>query len=155
MILLVIALCAIAAEPAPPTAPTTTAPSTAATSSASSAPSTAPTTVASTAPTTGPASRPSFDVKSTGAIGDGQANDTAAVQKAIDDCAESGGGVVSLPAGAYRCGSLFLKSHVTLQVESQAVLLGSTDDADYPIIDTRIAGIEMPHPAALVNAIDC
>jgi polygalacturonase len=94
-------------------------------------------------------------VKSTGAVGDGKALDTAAVQKAIDACAAEGGGVVSLPAGAYRCGSLFLKSHVTLQIEKDALLQGSTDDADYPIIDTRIAGLEMKHPAALVNAIDC
>src|SRR4051812_29440383 len=107
MILLVIALCAFAADPAPPTAltatvPTATAPTTAAptTTPASTTASTteattassAPTTAASTAPTTGPTSRPVFDVKSTGAIGDGIANDTAAVQKAIDQCAASGGG---------------------------------------------------------------
>src|SRR5207248_3094364 len=110
--------------------------------------------MAASAPTSAPTSQP-FDVKSTGALGDGEANDTAAIQKAIDACADAGGGVVRIPAGTFRSGSLFLKSHVTLQLGKDAILQGSTDDADYPIIDTRIAGLEMKHPAALVNAIDC
>ncbi|HEX3356406.1 MAG TPA: glycoside hydrolase family 28 protein [Tepidisphaeraceae bacterium] len=102
-----------------------------------------------------PTSQPVFDVKTTGATADGKTKDTAAIQKAIDQCAASGGGVVSLPAGAYLCGSLFLKSHVTLRIEKDALLQGSDDESDYPIIDTRVAGLEMKHPAALVNAIDC
>ncbi len=136
-------------------APATTTVTTAPTATMISSPIPVPTSSPGTSPTSAPTSRPIFDVKSTGAIGDGKANDTAAVQKAIDDCAAAGGGVVSLPAGAYRCGSLFLKSHVTFQIEKDALLQGSTDDTDYPIIDTRIAGLEMKHPAALVNAIDC
>ena len=43
-----------------------------------------------------------------------------------------------MPAGKYRTGSLFLKNHVTLQIEQGATLVGSTDDTDYPIIDTRV-----------------
>ena len=94
--------------------------------------------MAASAPTSAPTSQP-FDVKSTGALGDGEANDTAAIQKAIDACADAGGGVVSIPAGTFCSGSLFLKSHVTLQLQKDAILQGSTDDADYPVIDTRIA----------------
>lgn len=86
---------------------------------------------------------------------DGKANDTAAIQEMIHRCAEAGGGVVTLGAGTYHSGSLFLKSHVTLRLEKGATIQGSEDDKDYPIIDTRIAGIETKHPAALVNAIDC
>jgi polygalacturonase len=96
-----------------------------------------------------------FDAKIYGAVGDGQANDTAAIQKTIDDCGAAGGGVVSIPAGTYLSGSLFLKNYVTLQIEKDATLKGIEDDAAYPIIDTRVAGLEMKHPAALVNAIDC
>src|SRR5262245_8269194 len=124
LLLLGLAIFCIAADPAT----TTTVPS--------SAPTTAATTRATTARSTGPASQPSVDVKSTGAVGDGKANYTAASQKAIDQAGQLGGGVVSLPAGAYRAGSLFLKSHVTLQIEKDAILVGSTDDADYPSIDT-------------------
>jgi polygalacturonase len=110
--------------------------------------------MAASAPTSAPTTQ-TVDVKSTGALGDGEANDTASIQKAIDDCAANGGGVVSIPAGTFCSGSLFLKSHITLRLEKDAILQGSTDDADYPIIDTRVAGLEMKHPAALVNAIDC
>src|SRR3954453_12909247 len=151
-ILLIALICALLK--AQPTTTTSTAPAPATTTMATFAPATspssAPTTMAATAPTTQP-----FDVKSAGALGDGEANDTAAIQKAIDDCADAGGGVVSIPAGTFCSGSIFLKSHVTLQLQKDAILQGSTDDADYQIIDTRIAGLEMKHPAALVNAIDC
>jgi polygalacturonase len=84
----------------------------------------------------------------------GKEKQTAAVQKLLDDRAAAGGGVVRLSAGTYVCGSLFIKSGVTLQLDKGATILGSEDDADYPIVDTRIAGIEMKHPAALINAID-
>jgi len=120
---------------------------------------TSPTTLATTSPTTSPASAPSsqpvFDVKSFGAAGDGQSLDTGAIQKALDACAVAGGGVVSIPAGKFRSGSVFLHSHIALRIEEGATLVGSIDETDYPIINTRIAGIEMLHPAALVNAIDC
>src|SRR5438045_2411181 len=93
-ILLIALLCALVE--AQPASTTSTAPATTTTitSAPATSPSSAPTTVATTAPTTQP-----FDVKSTGALGDGDANDTAAIQKAIDDCAAHGGGVVSIPAG--------------------------------------------------------
>ena len=34
-----------------------------------------------------------------GAVGDGQTNDAPVIQKAIDTCAEQGGGVVLFPGG--------------------------------------------------------
>jgi hypothetical protein len=50
------------------------------------------------------------------AKGDGQADCTAAIQKAIDAVHAKGGGVVFLPAGKYRCdGSLAIKDAVTLR----------------------------------------
>lgn len=87
-----------------------------------------------------------------GAIGDGQTLNTKAIQAAIDHCSSSGGGVVVVPAGTFIIGSIFLKSSVSLEIEKGGVLKGSQNTNDYPWIDTRIAGLEMKWPAALVNA---
>lgn len=42
-----------------------------------------------------------FNVKDFGAVGDGVANDTAAIQATINACNAAGGGIVLLPAGTY------------------------------------------------------
>jgi len=74
---------------------------------------------------------PAFNVRQYGATGDGTTMDTAALQQAIDAAANAGGGTVILPVGKYLSGSLDLKSHVTLQVDEGATLLGSPHKPDY------------------------
>ena len=90
------------------------------------------------------------DVSRYGAVGNGTTLNTAAIQRAIDAAAKRGGTVV-FPAGTYLTGSIFVKSGVTLNVGKGVTLLGSQNIADYPVMQTRIAGIEMRWPAALVN----
>jgi polygalacturonase len=85
-----------------------------------------------------------------GARGDGLALCTSAIQAAIDD-AQARGGTVCFEPGTYLTGALFLKSGVTLRVDKDVCLLGSRNLADYPVLATRVAGIEMPWPAALIN----
>ena len=98
-----------------------------------------------------PKSKRTFSVNSYGARGDDLSNSTASIQKAIDECARAGGGVVTFMPGQYLTGALFLKSNVDLRVDGGVTLLGSQEDADYPSIWTRVAGIEMKWPAALIN----
>src|SRR5437867_11104956 len=72
-----------------------------------------------------------YDVREYGAQGDGASKDTAAVQKAIDTAAQHGGGVVMLPAGIYLCGTIHLKSRITIYLAPVATLLASPDNADF------------------------
>jgi len=92
-----------------------------------------------------------FSANSYGAAGDGLKNSTKAIQQAIDSCSKAGGGIVTFSPGQYVTGALFLKSNVHLRVAAGVTLLGSQDDADYPALSTRIAGIEMDWPAGLIN----
>jgi polygalacturonase len=73
-----------------------------------------------------------FNVMDYGAAGDGVTKDTKAVQQAIDNCSESGGGTVLIPGGKIvLIGTIYLKNHVTLHVENGGILLGSPDISDY------------------------
>jgi polygalacturonase len=92
-----------------------------------------------------------FSANSFGAVADTLHASTAAIQRAIDAAAAAGGGVVSFQPGGYVTGAIFLKSGVTLKVDEGVTLFGSQNDADYPRRPTRIAGIEMTWPTALIN----
>ena len=72
-----------------------------------------------------------FNVRQYGAAGDGTRMDTAALQQAIDAAATAGGGTVVFSPGRYLSASLDLKSHVTLQLDEGATLLGSPHRQDY------------------------
>ena len=73
-----------------------------------------------------------FNIKSYGAVGDGETMDTEAIQKTIDTCHAAGGGTVWVPAGDYVTGTIHLKSNITLSLDYGASLLGSQNWADYP-----------------------
>jgi len=68
-----------------------------------------------------------FDVRSHGAVGDGKADDTAAIAAAVKACADSGGGQVRFPPGRYLSGTVRLASKVTLYLDAGAVLAGTPD----------------------------
>ena len=75
-----------------------------------------------------------YSVLNFGALGNGTADDTAAIQAAIDACASAGGGRVILPGGrTFRSGALILRSHMELHLEMGAVLQGSDRLSDYQL----------------------
>lgn len=74
------------------------------------------------------------DIIDFGVVGDGVTLNTEALQRAIDACAESGGGEVLVPPGKYVTGTIYLRSHVELRLSRGATILGSTDNPkDYPV----------------------
>jgi polygalacturonase len=76
--------------------------------------------------------KPVCDPMRHGAKADGRSKDTKAIQQAIDACAAEGGGTVRLALGTFLTGPITLRSHITLQIDPGATLLGSQDKADYP-----------------------
>lgn len=94
-----------------------------------------------------------YNVSDYGAIADGRTLNTASIQKTIDECSTHGGGIVTFSPGAYLSGSIFVKSGVNLNIPKGVTILGSTNIKDYPELNSRIAGIEMRWPSALINVI--
>jgi len=75
-----------------------------------------------------------FDVTAYGAKGDGQADDAVAIQRAIDACAESGGGQVLFPSGhTFMSSPLQLKSNIDYHFEPNSTLLANPDESIYKL----------------------
>lgn len=85
-----------------------------------------------------------------GADKSGKTLSTAAVQSAIDKCPENG--CVYVPEGVYICGALFLKSNMTLFLEKDAVIKGSSSACDFPVKTYRWEGRETECYSSLINA---
>lgn len=94
-----------------------------------------------------------YNVRDQGAVGDGTTLDRAAINRAVDACAQAGGGTVYLPPGRYLTGTIELKSHVTLELDAGATILGSENPDDYPTTPSPWgAGPAMMAP--LIYAVD-
>ena len=72
-----------------------------------------------------------YNIEEFGAVPDNGIVCTKAVQSAIDQCSQKGGGTVLFPAGEFVSGTLFLKDNVNLHLSSGAVLMGSPNLQDY------------------------
>lgn len=71
-------------------------------------------------------------VKDFGAKGDGLSDDTDAIQAAIHFTPK--GARLYFPEGTYLCRPLALRSHITLELSENAVLLGCPDKEKYPVL---------------------
>ncbi|MDR3217760.1 MAG: hypothetical protein LBU22_02060 [Dysgonamonadaceae bacterium] len=73
-----------------------------------------------------------YKVLDYGAVGDGETINTSAIQNAIDECSNSGGGKVIIPQGVFLSGTLYMKNNVNLFIDAEATLKGSPSFKDYP-----------------------
>ena len=92
-----------------------------------------------------------YDIVRYGAVGEGKTVNTEAIQDAIDACALGGGGVVVVPEGTFLSGAIFFKPGVNLRIAAGGVLKGTTNMADYRLVQTRWEGEERIWVSALVN----
>ncbi|KAK3128174.1 hypothetical protein QOZ80_6BG0457900 [Eleusine coracana subsp. coracana] len=75
-----------------------------------------------------------------GGVGDGTTSNTAAFRSAVDHLSQysgegGGGGMLYVPAGKWLTGPFNLTSHFTLFLHGDAVILGSQDMNEWPIVD--------------------
>ncbi len=80
-----------------------------------------------------------YNIKQFGAKGDGVTLDTRAIQQAIDKATLNKGGVVEIPPGVFKIGTLILKDNVELHLQHGATLSGSPDYKDYIAIKQQQA----------------
>lgn len=56
--------------------------------------------------------------------------------------------------GYYRIGAIYLKSNVNLHLNQGTTLIASENIDLYPEMRSRVAGIEMVWPSAVINILD-
>lgn len=73
-----------------------------------------------------------YDISAFGAVADGVRDNAREIQRAINECSETGGGTVLVPGpGVFMTGPFDLRSNVTLSVDATAVLLANPDETVY------------------------
>ncbi|MDR8391953.1 glycoside hydrolase family 28 protein [Aliifodinibius sp. S!AR15-10] len=96
-----------------------------------------------------------YNIEDFGAVGDSATVNTEAIQKAIGQAHQDSGGTVLIPEGVFSSGSIYLKENVHLKVAEGGKLRGIAGNENYPTLEnTRIAGLTVDWPSALVNAIN-
>lgn len=83
----------------------------------------------------------SISISILGAVGDGLTDNTEAINQAIRQIAEQGGGRVIIPAGVWNTGPIRLLSNVNLHAEANAIIVFNPDYKRYPIIETSFEGL--------------
>ncbi|GHV59001.1 polygalacturonase [Bacteroidia bacterium] len=94
-----------------------------------------------------------YNMQELGADITGKKKCSVLINKTIEKAAAEGGGTLYFPAGEYLTGPIYMKSNITLNIESGALIRFSDDFEDYlPFIKVRWEGVFMNSFAPLINA---
>ena len=77
---------------------------------------------------------------------------TDAINNAITTCSAKGGGVVLVPKGTYKTAAIHMRSNVNLHLEEGATLKFDLNPQLYPVVLTRIEGIDCYNISPLIYA---
>lgn len=86
-----------------------------------------------------------------GVLNDSNIIQTSKIQTVIDEAAKTGG-VVIVPKGTFLTGALFFRPGTHLHLREGAVIKGSDDISNFPILNTRMEGQNLKYFSALINA---
>ena len=92
-----------------------------------------------------------YNLREYGIISSPTLTQTAQIQQVIDEAARQGGGTIVVPEGIYKSGALCFRQGTHLHLVRGAVLLGSEDIMDFPLVQTRIEGEVCKYFPALIN----
>ncbi len=78
---------------------------------------------------------------------------TGAIQQAIQQASQQGGGVVLIPAGFWISGPITILSNVNLHIAQGAVLQFSSNPKDYPLVRTNWEGVDAIRAQSPISAL--
>ena len=93
-----------------------------------------------------------YNIVQLGVSADSTKLNTLAIQKIIDKAEADGGGTIVIPKGVFLTGALFFKPRTRLRLLEGAILKGSDDITNFPLIPSRMEGRSIYYYAALINA---
>ena len=83
-----------------------------------------------------------INIQNYGASSDGFTNNKIAINRAISDLHNMGGGVVLIPAGFWLTGPITLKSNINLHFQKGAILCFSPNFNEYPLVVSSFEGVD-------------
>lgn len=95
-----------------------------------------------------------YDIMDYGAVSDTTRLSTAAIQRAVDDCAAHGGGTVWVPAGNYLSGTVLLKSDVNLHLDAGATIYASRRVEDFSNRARKVGAADNAEAEMLIGAVN-
>ena len=87
-----------------------------------------------------------------GGVPDGTTLNTEAFARAIAHLSQQGGGRLNVPAGIWFTGPIGLESHIELHLDDNAIIVFSTDQDLYPIINTNFEGLDVRRCLSPIHA---